>query len=37
MSSLPKSHGRLEGKGSIAEAGSPARSTGEMAGTLQNM
>ena len=37
MSILPMSHGRLEGKGSIAEAVSSARSTEEMAGTLQNM
>jgi len=37
MSSLPKSRGRLEGKGSVAEAVSSARSSEVAAGTLQNM
>ena len=37
MSSLPKkSHGRQEGKGSVAEAVSSARKE-DLAGTLQNM
>ena len=36
MSILLMGHGRLEGKGSIAEVSSPAR-LGGSAGTLQNM